>query len=140
VLVFKEEMDMSNGCETKSDDSEVISTYSRRQALEDRELVDVTEAAREVGFGHSTAVTRAVWERYIKVPDAVSGQDERGRLHDVVWMARCGIPMGCPEPEVPFVLVVDNDGKGARDVMLKAVAGRGDQGERVITIMLPEED
>ena len=131
---------MSNGCETKSDDWEVISTYTREQALADGELIDVTEAAKEVGFIHPTAVTRAVWERYIKVPGAVPWQDVRGRLHDVVWMARSGIAMGCNDPVVPFVMVVDNDGKGPKDVRLKAVAGPGDNAESVITIMLPDED
>ena len=131
---------MANGVGQNSDEWQVISVYSRRQAIEDGELVDVTEAAKEVGFVHPTAVTRAVWERYIRVPEMVPWQDERGRLHDVVWMACCGIPRGCNEPEVIFAMLVDNDGKGGQEVTLKAVAGPGDSGEPVITIMLPEED
>jgi len=130
---------MANGSEQLVD-WEVISSYSRRQAIEDGELIDVSEAATEVGFIHPTAVTRAVWERYVKVPESVPWQDERGRLHDVVWMARCGIPSGCNDSEVIFPMLVDNDGKGGNEVRLKAVAGPGDNAEPVITIMTPDED
>ena len=132
---------MANGIKQTSDEWDVIHVYSRRQAIEDGVLVDVTEAAREVGFIHPTAVTRAVWERYVKVPEAVPWQDERGRLHDVVWMARCGIPMGCNQPAVVFRHARRQRRQRAeRKSRLKAVVGPGDSGEPVITIMLPEED
>jgi hypothetical protein len=40
---------------------EVISSYSRRDALEDGVLVDVSEFAKEAGFKWPLAVTRGVW-------------------------------------------------------------------------------
>ncbi|MCY4582440.1 MAG: hypothetical protein OXE50_06530, partial [Chloroflexi bacterium] len=67
----------------------VISTYSRAQAIEDGILVDVSDTAREAGFSIPVAVTRTVWTRLIALPDGYRGfQDERGRLWDVLWMAR----------------------------------------------------
>jgi hypothetical protein len=134
------EESMANGIQEKPDEWRLISTYSRSQAIEDGELFDVTQAAREVGFIHPTALTRAVWERYVKVPEAVPWQDQRGRLHDVVWMARCAASRALDESSVTFALLVDNDGNGPQKVNLKAVVGPGDLGEPVITIMTPDED
>ena len=67
----------------------VIFAYTRAQAIEDGILVDVSETAREAGFKIPVAVTRTVWDRIIALPEGYRGfQDERGRLWDVLWMAR----------------------------------------------------
>ncbi|WP_342770176.1 DUF6573 family protein [Xylanimonas allomyrinae] len=65
---------------------EVIHAYTRAQAIEDGVLVDATETAREAGFAVPVALTAAAWA------DAVAwnhggGQDEAGRLWDVLFMA-----------------------------------------------------
>jgi hypothetical protein len=73
------------------DGAEIISSYSRAQALEDGELVDVSETAREAGIRFPVAVTRALWAAYVEVPRGVSCQDETGRLWDVVSMLRFAI-------------------------------------------------
>ena len=39
-----------------------ISVYTRRQAIDDGVLVDVTKWANEAGFKLPAVVTRAVWE------------------------------------------------------------------------------
>src|SRR5712692_8787925 len=77
--------------ETKGfwDDAEVISAYTRTQALEDGVLVDVSETAREAGIKFPVALTAAVWGQYVEVPEGVTGQDEAGRLWDILWMFRC---------------------------------------------------
>jgi hypothetical protein len=69
---------------------EPIHSYTRHQAIEDGVLVDVSEMAREAGIRFSVAVTRRLWDEWI-VPDAASadaGQDQQGRLWDVLWMLR----------------------------------------------------
>ena len=71
------------------DDAEVISSYSRAQAIEDGELVDVSETAREAGIKFPVAITRATWGKYVEVPEGVHCQDEAGRLWDILWMFRC---------------------------------------------------
>lgn len=45
--------------------SEVVSYYTRAEALIDGELVDVTPMAKEVGFKISVAVTCTVWDKYM---------------------------------------------------------------------------
>lgn len=124
----------------RSNDWFVVHTYTRRQALEDGVLIDVTETAKQVGIAIPTAVTAAVWERYVRVPDAVSWQCEDGRLWDVLWMLRCAVARGAAGSEVRYTVMVDNDGLGPRPVELLAKCGGGDDGEPVSTIMLTVED
>ena len=64
-----------------------IHSYSRAQALADGVLIDVSSTAREAGIRFPTAVTRAVWDGYVRVPPGVECQDEAGRLWDVLWSA-----------------------------------------------------
>lgn len=63
----------------------VISRYTREQAIEDGVLVDVTRQAKETGILLPTVITEHVHQVLEDIP-AGSGQDYRGRLHDVLWM------------------------------------------------------
>src|SRR5713226_2372951 len=71
------------------DDADVIYAYTRAQALEDGVLVDVSETAKEAGINFPVALTATVWGQYVEVPEGVTGQDETGRLWDILWMFRC---------------------------------------------------
>ena len=132
----------------KPEDSgfDLIHTYTRAEAIEDGVLVDVSETAREAGFRYPVALTRAVFEKCVAVPDFLEGvQDERGRLWDVLWVVRSAIRSASPgESTVRFRLYVRNtlrERLTAKDLVdLKAHCGPGDTPEPVVTIMLPEED
>jgi hypothetical protein len=67
---------------------EPISVYTRAQAIEDGILVDVTEWASPNqmmgGFTCPVAFTKAVWAKIEK--PSKSGEDLRGRAHDILWM------------------------------------------------------
>src|SRR5471032_1340279 len=69
----------------------VIYSYSRAQAVADGVQVEVTKTAQEAGIKYPMFLTRAVFDKYVAVPEGVTGQDEAGRLWDVVWMTRFGI-------------------------------------------------
>ena len=119
----------------------IVFSYTRARAIRDGVLIDVTETAREAGLGYSTAITASVWAEYVRVPEGVEGQDEAGRLWDILWMCRCGILHSREvEAELLFKLHVRNDNRRATLVTLKAVCGPGDELQPVITIMLPNED
>ncbi len=90
---------------------EVISSYSRAEALEDGVLVDVSAIAKEAGISFPVALTRAVWDKYVEVPPRVIGQDEQGRLWDVLYMFRMAIPQGPNGPELRYRLHVRNDNR-----------------------------
>lgn len=122
------------------DDAEIISTYTRAQAIDDGTLVDVTEWAKETGFRYPVAMTRAVWCRYVEVPEGVECQDERGRAHDILWMLFRGIKRTVDTSKISYVLYVRNDNSKPKLVKLKAICGPGDDPRPVITIMLPDED
>ena len=134
---------------------DVIHAYSRAQAIADSLLVDASEMAREAGLRYPVALTHAVYEQYVRVPEGVTGQDEEGRLWDILWMLYCGI-RATPEPKVDsplrvayqtqygsvlhFELLVRNDNRSPKLVELKAICGPGDDPAPVITVMLPDED
>lgn len=124
---------------------EPIHTYTRAQAIADGVLVDVSDRVREAGFRIPVAMTRAVWEDCVAWSDADNQrqtyQDESGRLWDVLWMCSRAARRG--GREIRFQLYrIRRGGCGIRPrlVTLKAICGSGDQGEPVVTIMLPDED
>jgi hypothetical protein len=71
-------------------DAPVIFSYTRKQAIEDGVLIDLTEWAKETGFRYPVACTAAVWQGHIVPPEDTRafGQSERGRGHDLLWMVR----------------------------------------------------
>jgi hypothetical protein len=125
------------------DGAEIISVYSRAQALEDGVLVDVSEMAREAGIKYPVALTEAVYHQYVEVPEGVTAQDLTGRLWDVLFMFRMSARVNGGDT-LMFRLYVRNHNRErlTRDdlITLKAVVGPGDTPEPVITIMLPDED
>jgi hypothetical protein len=72
----------------------------------------------------------------------VAYQVEAGRLWDVLYLLREAIVGSKGGPEVRFAVHVRNDnGEGTPPrVRLRAVCGPGDQGDPVVTVMLPGED
>ncbi len=127
---------------------EVISTYSRVQALEDGVLVDASEMAMEAGFRIPVAVTAAAWANCVAWTDAVSErqvhQDPSGRLWDLLYMAHHAIRSSRNGGDrLTFQLCrVPRDGKSTEPEIttLKLIVGPGDEGEPVVTILLLNED
>ena len=115
---------------------DVIYSYTREQAIADGVLVDVSDMAKEAGFKWPVAVTEAVWALIEEIPDSHSFQDVNGRLWDVLWMARLATRRG--GSETLYSLILHNG--HSEQATLKMVAGPGDNGEPVITIMMPDED
>lgn len=126
------------------DNAEVISSYSRAQAIEDGQLVDVTGTAKEAGFKYPVAVTQNLLARWI-IPDEKAkryGQETQGRLWDVLWMLRVASRTQQGKSDFIEYRVIFQDGPGQRNkhtVKLWAKCDGGDDGEPVITIMLPED-
>ncbi len=114
-----------------------LSSFSRAQAIKDGFLVDVSKVAKEAGFIIPVALTRTVWEAYVTVPEGVDGQDEKGRLWDILHMAHLAAKRG--GESILFTLKVRMK-KGNRKVQLRAVCGPGDDTDPVITILMPDED
>ena len=118
----------------------IVYSYTRAEALEDGTLVDVSNEGKEVGFAVPVALTAALFETIIAIPKDF-GQDQRGRTHDVLFMAACAArrAKGSDEPRGQFsVLMTDSHGMMATLTLLIDI-GPGDEGEPVITIGYPED-
>lgn len=123
-------------------ESDLIFSYSRAQAIADGVLVDVSEQAREAGFRYPVALTAAAWADCVAWPESSrsAGQSESGRLWDVLWMTKLAIKGADGDRVMVRVLRVPARGGRAAPAALQAVVGPGDGWEPVITIMLPGED
>ncbi len=107
--------------------------------------VEITKTAQEAGIRFPVFITRT-WRltgAYVTVPPDVTGQDEAGRLWDVVWMLRFAILKAQPgQTRLPFALYVRNDNRAPRLVKLVAMCGPLDMDapEPAITVMMPDEN
>ena len=138
----------SNDRSAESFFGEVISTYTRAQAIEDGVLIDAGSMAQEAGFKWPVAVTSAAWADCVAWSEDDSDkqvhQDQSGRLWDVLFMASHAIRTGPGSGDrLLFQLYrLPRDGRSIKAELttLKLIVGPGDQGEPVITILLPHED
>ncbi len=115
--------------------------YTRKQAIEDGILIDVTITAQEAGFNWPVANTSAVWYRYIVPFENLSDLEygKQSRLWDVLVALLYAASRKSDTItyfKIPFLTI----SRKRIIVTLKAVAGFDDNGNSVITIMLPEED
>lgn len=142
---------MSNSSNTKTTESffgDVISTYTRAQAIADGVLVEAGSLVKEHIFKWPVALTSAAWTDCVAWSDDDSEeqvyQDQSGRLYDVLYMASYEIrnSNGSGDQMLFQLFRVPRDGKSmeAEIVTLKLIVGPGDNGEPVITITLPNED
>lgn len=97
----------------------------------------MTLLAREARFRHPVPVTRAVWTRCVEAPAGMTGQDETGRLRDVLWVCRLAASR-CTGGHLTFAVRVQGTGE-IRMQTLWAIYDGGDTGAPVITIVCPED-
>jgi hypothetical protein len=131
----------------------VISTYTRRQAIEDGILVQLSgegyegdgwipDMVAEAGFRFPLAMTIASFSDCVLLSPAAAaaGQDLQGRLWDVLWMLKHAINRSRSNEVISFTLHCSKKRAQPEPVTLQAVCGPGDDGAPVITIMYPHED
>jgi hypothetical protein len=138
---------------------EVISSYTRAQAIKDGVLVNLNDPSftfrpglnicAEAGIKYPVAMTIAAFAKTVSELDSPPPpcQDISGRLWDVLTMFRLAAKRG--GEEIRFRVTVINGvcvgGKRINrtkreTVILKAICGPGDSGDPVITILLPDEN
>jgi len=119
-----------------------ISTYTRKEALCDGALVDVTQLAKEAGFKWPVAITQKLHAILNNIPEKHGHQDYTGRLWDVLstasFYARSKTNGGS---KLDYKIVCHHDvhledGEVATREMLELslTAHPGDEYEPVITI------
>ena len=67
-------------------ESDIIYSYTRQDAIADGVFIDVTETSKEAGIKYPVAITSNLYHKYINPKTMSTGQDEKGRLWDVLWM------------------------------------------------------
>ena len=125
-----------------TDPFEVIHAYTRAQAIEDGVLVDLSRLAQEAGFKWPLAVTTTVW-MLLEPGGGLQGEGQSftGRAWDLLMVLRLSLRRAQDGREVrSSPLFVREPGRPPRPVALRAMSGPGDDGEPVITVMMPDED
>jgi hypothetical protein len=120
----------------------IIYTYSRRQAIEDGVLIDVTDQAKSNGFKIPVAVTDHLFNGYVLPPEGLEGEGQslEGRLHDLLEMTKAAAASDWGGSRVEFECIFLMKPKTFQKVKCVAMVGPGDQAEPVMTIMLPGDD
>jgi hypothetical protein len=121
---------------------DLIHSYTRKQAIQDKILIDVSEMAKEAGFKFPVAITNTVWTDLI-VPGKEAegyGQSIEGRLWDTLIMLHISIKQKEVNNYLLFEVLYSNGDEEPDLKELKAVIDGGDNGEPVITIMYKHED
>lgn len=130
-------------------EDDAVFGYSRRQALAEGVLVDVTRQASPTemhgGFLVPVAVTAALWTAIEAIPPSLAGiADARGRLHDVLWMAALAVRRGRNGPRdggpsLTFAIHLPIAGTRKRTQQLRVDVGPDDDGMPCVTIGFPED-
>jgi len=122
-------------------DTNIISTYTRAQALEDGVLVDLNQwiPIHESGYKYPVACTSAVFAIVEKaVENKNPANDYKGVIWDILWMSR---KYQKKQWETGAEFQVTIIGAGPRKIhTMKIECGPGDDCFPVMTIMLPDED
>lgn len=121
---------------------EVISRYTRAQAIADGVLVDLSRAAPDVcgqHYRHGIACTAAVWSL---IQRAIHNRhwcnDLNGIVHDILYMSKAHA-LALDSSTRLFRVIIKGTGRQSL-YSFKLVCGPGDNGEPVLTLMFPEED
>lgn len=122
--------------------ADLIYSYTRKQAIADGVLVDVSKVAQEAGIKYPVAVTSTLWESLIKpTPELeAQGQSFDGRLWDLLFMFAFYARAATNSILIYECLFQMQPSEEPELRKIKAVIGPGDTTDPVITIMLPEED
>lgn len=123
------------------DDFEIIHSYSRKQAIADGVLIDVTDRAREAGFKLPVCVSDHLYHGYVVPPDGMDGEGQsvKGRLHDLFTMTKAAMATRWEDNRVYYQALFRMP-RSLDLVKCLAVVGPGDDMEPVITLMLPEDE
>ena len=120
---------------------DMISSYSRADAIADGVLVDLSHVARAAQYRVPVAISSALWARCIETPARVSPQAELLWTWKLLYRVHWAIQVcnqGATRIDVELE-VADDEGERQR-VRFLAAMGPGDDGEPVMTLMFHDED
>lgn len=105
---------------TKED---LIHAYTRRDALEDGVLIEVSRDAKYYGFRVGVALTAAVWHRHVELEHGCDERKEASRLRDLLSCLGEFVRAEKPTGRIAFFDVEqDYDPQGRCPFRLKVVS------------------
>ena len=122
---------------------EVISVYTRAQAIEDGELVDLSKQATRIGFRFPVAITAGVWgelEQAAKRSYQASAKRAGTSAAHQAFLLLLGLYQTIRDSKTDTDRFEASYRLGGSEVAVWALCGPGDDAEPVITVMLPGED
>ncbi len=124
------------------DKPDYVFTYTRKQAIEDGVLVDITDTAKNYGFVIPVCITANLLNCYVKPsPECEElGQSLEARLADVLTVLYFVIKTKKNTSRITFKVDFLMEPERSETVNIIADIGPGDTWEPVLTIMLPEDD
>ncbi len=137
-------------------DWDVISSYTRREAVEDGVQVEISsEMSKGAGIKYPVYFTRGVYDKYVVVPKGMDHQDQNGRLWDILFMfvlkarqtpsAELKFKFCCQLPDAGDWTKYEKVCEGnrlLREVTLKGIISPLDIDDPspAVTILFPDED
>jgi hypothetical protein len=125
---------------------ELISIYSRAQAIDDGVLIDLmqddmTAKLCKEHYKFPIACTAALWELIqTAISNPKHGNDLLGVLHDILWMSRRN-KKAVSNDGCTWLFQVIITGTGQKRLhTLKLLLGQGDDEDPVLTLMMSGED
>ncbi len=122
----------------------MIFSYTRKQAIEDGNLIDVTEQAKEAGFKIPVAVSLNLYDGYIKPPEGLEGEGQsiEGRLHDLFTMCMLAMQENLDQSRINFqvLFLMSAEPRKLEEVEVICQCGPDDDMKPCITLMLPDDD
>ncbi|MEQ1828364.1 MAG: DUF6573 family protein [Pirellula sp.] len=121
------------------EDADVISAYSRAEAIEDGVLIDVSEAARDIGITLHTVVTPGVWSEFVGAPIFSDWGTENHRLKQLLNCAVRAVERSDDSVSFFSIEMARNESV-VKEIAFRVQRGPGDNLEPVLTVMLRHED
>jgi len=106
------EADSSPAVEPKGQALPVFGVMTRQEAVQAGILVDVTEAASQVGISLPVGLTRPLWETGITAGDQIPEEYHQSRVHDLLVALRLFLeqaPVTSPLMEFPALISFSQD-------------------------------
>lgn len=123
-------------------DDNIISRYTRAQAIEDGTLVDLSEDASKIGFRIPVAVTSTLYHQYLEPTEEARelGQTLYGRIYEVLTHIIREIREDGHRCRIRIAESFLMNEKTIDKIQIDCAIDGGDDGKPVITIMFPGED
>jgi hypothetical protein len=123
---------------------QMVYSYTRKQAREDGNLIDVTEQAEQTGFKVPVAVSLNLYENYITPPKGLEGEGQsvEGRLHDLLTLCLYSMQDKRNESRISFQVffLMSSEPRKLEEVEVVCQCGPDDDMKPCITLMLPDDD